>query len=122
MNNATAPAQTTAPELVWQPLAGELRDVGHPTRAWMLTYWGERNLSARDLSAACGRPANAIAYHVRALAAAGLLDRADDRPRQGGVQHTYRLTDRGHTLAATLQALRRWTEHGHVPRPQHEAP
>jgi predicted ArsR family transcriptional regulator len=113
MNDASFPAVTpdvVTPELAWQPLADALRDVGHPIRAWLLTFWGDQELSTRDVAEACGRPINGVAYHVRALAAARLLERADERRRQGGVQHTYRLTGRGHALAATLQALRRWSE------------
>jgi predicted transcriptional regulator len=98
------------PEAAWAPLAGELRELGHPTRAWLLSYWGDQALASLDVARACGRRVQMIAYHVRALVDAGLLEPAHTRAVRGGPQQTYKLTARGHRLAATLEALRRWGE------------
>jgi DNA-binding HxlR family transcriptional regulator len=47
----------------------------------------------------------AMAYHVKKLAAAGVIKPAGTIQRRGAVEHRYSLTDRGRTVAELLDEL-----------------
>lgn len=51
------------------------------------------------------RPVTAVAYHVRRLFAAGLIELAGTRPVRGAVEHHYRLTGSGRAWLRALDSV-----------------
>jgi DNA-binding transcriptional ArsR family regulator len=70
---------------------GDLRAFAHPVRLRMLSLLRGRALSATQLASELGIAHGSASYHLRQLAAAGLVELAAERVRRGGKERTYRL-------------------------------
>jgi DNA-binding transcriptional ArsR family regulator len=68
-----------------------LRAFAHPVRLRILSLLGGRALSATQLAAELGIAHGSASYHLRRLAAAGLVELAEERVRRGGTERSYRL-------------------------------
>jgi DNA-binding transcriptional ArsR family regulator len=91
-------------------LAGSLRAVAHPARVLVLDAFARSELSPIELTRVLDRPEynlGVVAYHVRRLAAAGIVELSATIPRRGAVEHRYTLTREGAALAAALDGLER---------------
>ena len=99
--NATTEKDST--ELVAEVLGA----LGHPLRIRVIQQFDDSvKLSPSRLHDAMPDVAlGTLAYHVRQLAGAGLLQRAGRIPRRGAVEHLYLLTSTGATMAAVLDEL-----------------
>jgi DNA-binding HxlR family transcriptional regulator len=88
-------------------LAEVLGALGHPVRVRVIRHFDENvKLSPSRLQEAMPDVSlGTLAYHVRQLAGAGLLQRAGRIPRRGAVEHLYLLTSTGATMAAVLDDL-----------------
>ena len=88
-------------------VAGVLAALGHPVRVRVIKHFDDHaKLSPSRLHDAMPDvPLATLAYHVRQLAEAGLLQRAGRIPRRGAVEHLYLLTTTGATMAAVLDEL-----------------
>lgn len=97
----TAPAAARLPHD--DTLADAARVVAHPLRPRILRLATTRT-SPSVIAEALGERLGNVSYHVRQLAAAGLLRRAGTVPRRGAVEHFYR-TDTAalRDLAAALE-------------------
>lgn len=92
--------------------------LAHPIRIEFLQLLARHGeLSPRDAAASTGVSLASVAYHVRELAAHGLVALIGTRPRRGAVQHFYRLTERG---KATVEAIE--TVLQHAPHARSAAP
>jgi DNA-binding transcriptional ArsR family regulator len=90
--------------------------LAHPTRIEFLQLLARRGeLSPRDAATSTGVNLASVAYHVRELAAHGLVAVASTRPRRGAVQHFYRLTEQGR---ASVEAIAAVLEHAPRARPR----
>jgi predicted transcriptional regulator len=58
-----------------------------------------------ELLAPDARPVSAVAYHVRRLLDAGLIELAGTRPVRGALEHRYRVTSQGLAWLAALDSL-----------------
>lgn len=67
----------------------ELRAVAHPVRLRMLSYLRGRPMSAAELAREMGIAHASASYHLRRLAAAGLVDVAEERANRGGREKRY---------------------------------
>lgn len=64
----------------------------HPTRGQILTILAEHDeLSPSELADRIDKPIGNVSYHVRTLAALGLITQTRTEPRRGAVEHYYRL-------------------------------
>jgi DNA-binding transcriptional ArsR family regulator len=68
-----------------------LRVFAHPVRLRMLSLLSGRALSATQLAAELRIAHGSASYHLRQLAAAGLVELAEQKVRRGGTERTYRL-------------------------------
>ena len=84
------------------------RALAHPLRVRILELATQRDeVSPVDLAGELGEPLGVVSYHVRHLAAAGLLELAGRSFRRGAVKHHYRSVPRlGTTLRVELSADR----------------
>ena len=100
---ANAATHKDGTELVAEVLAA----LGHPIRVRVIQHFDDHvKLSPSRLHEAMPDvPLGTVAYHVRQLAGAGLLQRAGRVPRRGAVEHLYLLTTTGATMAAVLDEL-----------------
>ena len=71
---------------------GDLRAFAHPVRLRMLSLLRARDLSATQLAGELGIATASASYHLRRLAAARLVEMADERVRRGGKERFYRLS------------------------------
>jgi DNA-binding transcriptional ArsR family regulator len=70
-----------------------LRVFAHPVRLRMLSLLSGRALSATELAAELRIAHGSASYHLRQLAAAGLVQLAEQRVRRGGTERRYRLAN-----------------------------
>ena len=85
-----------------------LRAVAHPARVLAIFALADAELSPVELTRLLDRPAyslGVVAYHVRRLAAEGVVQLSATIPRRGAVEHRYALTPRGRTVADVLDRL-----------------
>ena len=88
-------------------LARELEGLAHPVRLRVVLAMDGERASPSALAGRLGVPLGTMSYHVRCLAALGLLELVTSRPRRGALEHVYGLTSRGKLLRrAALQILR----------------
>lgn len=92
---------------ITEGVAEVLGALGHPVRVRVIRHFDENvKLSPSRLHDAMPDVSlGTLAYHVRQLAGAGLLERAGRIPRRGAVEHLYLLTATGATMAALLEEL-----------------
>jgi DNA-binding transcriptional ArsR family regulator len=64
--------------------------VSHPLRAKCWTVVADRPVSPRELSSLLGEPLARVAYHVRELRDAGVIELCKEEPRRGSTEHWYR--------------------------------
>src|SRR5512134_2146416 len=79
-----------------------LGNLAHPLRLRVLLALEHETLSPTELAQRFGLSVNALAYHVRALRDAGLLELVRTRPAGGSVQSFYGLSDRGRAYRRLL--------------------
>jgi DNA-binding transcriptional ArsR family regulator len=96
---------TDAPEA----LAEVLSALGHPVRIRVIRQCreGVKQSPSRLHGALPDIPLGTLAYHVRQLAGAGLLERAGGVARRGAIEHMYLLSPRGVRMARLLEELRK---------------
>lgn len=86
-----------------------LMAAAHPTRLRIISELSSARiaLSPTMLTArlSCGATLGDVAYHVRQLHAAGVIDEVDRKRRRGAWEHFYRLTDDGRTIARPARSL-----------------
>lgn len=75
----------------------------HPLRLRVLLALEHETLSPTELAQRFGVSVSALAYHVRALRDAGLLELVDTRLAGGSVQSFYGLSDRGRAYRTLLE-------------------
>jgi hypothetical protein len=68
--------------------------VGHPLRAECWTILAERVASPNELTKLIGDSLANVAYHVKVLLDAGVIELVDTVPRRGAVEHFYRAIGR----------------------------
>jgi DNA-binding transcriptional ArsR family regulator len=68
--------------------------VGHPLRAECWTLLAERVASPNELSRLVNDSLANVAYHVKVLLEAGVIELVDTTPRRGAVEHFYRAIER----------------------------
>lgn len=68
--------------------------VGHPLRAECWTILAERVASPNELSRLVDDSLANVAYHVKVLLEAGVIELVDTAPRRGAVEHFYRAIER----------------------------
>lgn len=92
-------------------LAGGCSALGHPLRLRLLyAIRGRGDSSPVELAGLIApdtRPVTAVAYHVRRLFGAGLIELVKTRPVRGALEHHYRITGRGRAWLAALDSLDR---------------
>lgn len=81
------------------------RALAHPLRRSVLTALRGRTASPRELAGEMNVPLPKLSYHVRQLAAAGLLRLVSERPRRGVTEHFYTAAGRTHVPAHFYAAL-----------------
>jgi hypothetical protein len=87
-------------------LARTFATLGHPLRLQLLSTFDDQNImSPTQLNQRSGptAPLGVVAYHVRRLCAAGLLELDELVAVRGSAEHFYRLTDRGRRARDLLQ-------------------
>jgi DNA-binding transcriptional ArsR family regulator len=88
-------------------VARELDGLSHPVRLRVVLAIDNEDASPSTLAARLEAPLGTVSYHVRCLAALGLLELVASHPRRGALEHVYALTPRGRVLRRlALQALR----------------
>ncbi|MFN2465072.1 MAG: ArsR/SmtB family transcription factor [Candidatus Dormibacteria bacterium] len=70
---------------------GELRALANPTRLRMLSLLTRGPLSAAEVSRELGIAHGSASFHLRQLAAAGVVRPAEERRRRGGIERRYSL-------------------------------
>jgi hypothetical protein len=68
--------------------------VSHPLRAECWTILAERVASPNELSHLVGDSLGNVAYHVKVLLGAGVIELVDTAPRRGALEHFYRAIER----------------------------
>jgi len=66
-----------------------VKALAHPLRVEILGALEHRTASPNELAGELGAPLGNVSYHVRQLAAAGLLRLVREIPRRGAVEHYY---------------------------------
>ncbi|HEX2233827.1 MAG TPA: helix-turn-helix domain-containing protein [Thermoleophilaceae bacterium] len=89
-------------------LAPALRALGHPVplRLMLDAQQGVELSASKAQERMPDVSLGTVAYHVRRLAAAGLLRATGHVPRRGAVEHLYVLSPLGVELSAILEQLR----------------
>jgi DNA-binding transcriptional ArsR family regulator len=105
----TAPATETSPARLLDRLGSSVRLVaafGSPWRVRILAVIAEiGETSPREIAAELDGPLGTVAYHVRVMARAGLLElRAEERVR-GAVRHVYGLAPAGVEAVTFLETF-----------------
>jgi len=75
--------------------AKRLSALAHPVRLEILTMAESRPLSASEAAVALGEPLGTVAYHVRVLHTAGLIELVAEERRRGSVESFYRTASSG---------------------------
>lgn len=89
-------------------VAASMQAIAHPIRVSALLALADSELSPVELSRSFEHrewTLGVIAYHVRALAKAGLIELAQTIQRRGAVEHRYSLTPDGRALAEAVRRL-----------------
>jgi DNA-binding transcriptional ArsR family regulator len=71
--------------------------LAHPIRCHSLTILADREASPVEIGRELGIGASHVAYHVRVLHEAGLIELTEETPRRGSIEHRYRAAF--HTLS-----------------------
>src|SRR5512134_1382589 len=79
-----------------------LGNLAHPLRLRVLLALEHETLSPTELAQRFSVSVSGLAYHIRTLRDAGLLELVDTRLAGGSVQSFYGLSDRGHACRALL--------------------
>lgn len=82
--------------------------LAHPMRIRALAALCEADLSPVELARLLDEPGmnlGALAYHVRRLADAGVIELSQTIPRRGAIEHRYAITRHGRALARALDSL-----------------
>jgi DNA-binding PadR family transcriptional regulator len=88
-------------------VAASMRAIAHPIRVSALLVFADVDMSPVELNRLFAHrewTLGVVAYHVRALAKAGLIQLAGTIQRRGAVEHRYSLTPEGRAL---VEAVRR---------------
>jgi DNA-binding transcriptional ArsR family regulator len=88
-----------------EEIARTLSALAHPTRVRALLAFCDADLSPVALYRMLGDPSlslGTVAYHVRELASAGLLELRETIQRRGAIEHRYGITSQGKAAAAAL--------------------
>ena len=92
-----------------EAVAGGCSALGHPMRLavlYAIRGLGESSpVELAELLAPEARPVSAVAYHVRRLLDAGLIELAGTRPVRGALEHRYRVTRKGSAWLTALESL-----------------
>jgi DNA-binding transcriptional ArsR family regulator len=91
-----------------ETVAAICRGLSHPTRVRVLLAFRLGEYSPAQLSRNFDDPRlslPALAYHVRGLAGAGLIELAGTTARGVMVEHSYVLTRRGHTAIRAVESM-----------------
>jgi DNA-binding transcriptional ArsR family regulator len=106
------PCAVTPLAVAWRALmddreAAEIaKALGHPLRLGFLrTLRATDMLSPSEYAEESAEPLANIAYHVKALRAAGLLEVAELVPRRGAMEHRYSLTGPRAEVGRTIMEL-----------------
>ena len=93
-----------------EAVAGGCSALGHPLRLMVLYAMRSRpECSPAELAELIdpdARPVAAVAYHVRRLFDAGLIELARTSPVRGALEHHYRITRPGRGWLEALDSLR----------------
>jgi DNA-binding transcriptional ArsR family regulator len=82
-----------------------VKAMSHPLRVRILAMLGERKASPKQLAGWLGTSLGTVAYHVRTLERAGLVELVDETRVRGAIEHHYRASKRiGVTDEAWAQA------------------
>jgi DNA-binding HxlR family transcriptional regulator len=84
------------------------RGLSHPMRIRVLLEYRLGQRSPADLSRSFNDPhlsLPALAYHVRGLVRAGLIELARTTARGVAIEHSYTLTARGHAAIRAVESL-----------------
>ena len=90
-----------------EQLARELDGLSHPVRLMVVLAMDRGPASPTNLASRLDVPLGTMSYHVRCLAALGLLELVSSRPRRGAIEHVYELTGRGRVLRGAALAILR---------------
>jgi DNA-binding transcriptional ArsR family regulator len=71
-----------------------IKALAHPMRVQVLTVLEQRSASPSEIADELDLPLGNVSYHVRQLAASGLIRLVRETPRRGSVEHHYELTAR----------------------------
>jgi DNA-binding transcriptional ArsR family regulator len=107
MNRITSAKRRTPPDDA-DYVAALLRAVAHPARVLALREFTKSELSPVELTKLLDRPKltlGVVAYHVRCLASAELIDLSHTIQRRGAIEHRYAITERGRSMAKALDRL-----------------
>ncbi|MFL5899758.1 MAG: ArsR/SmtB family transcription factor [Solirubrobacterales bacterium] len=77
--------------------AKRLTALAHPIRLAVLTMAEEQPISASEAAVALGEPLGTVAYHVRVLHTAGLIELVSEERKRGSIESFYRSTSSGWT-------------------------
>jgi DNA-binding transcriptional ArsR family regulator len=89
-------------------LARALRALAHPARVLALRALAAAQLSPIELTRLLDRreyDLGVVAYHVRRLNAAGIVELKETIPRRGAVEHRYALSSEGVALEQALRGF-----------------
>jgi hypothetical protein len=106
-------------------LARTFATLGHPLRLQLLSTFDDQDtMSPTQLNQRSGptAPLGVVAYHVRRLCAAGLLELDELVAVRGSAEHFYRLTDRGRRARDLLQYARSQPAQSPTARPSSPHP
>jgi len=70
--------------------AKRLNALAHPIRLAVLTMAEEQPVSASEAAVALGEPLGTVAYHVRVLHTAGLIELVSEERKRGSIESFYR--------------------------------
>jgi DNA-binding transcriptional ArsR family regulator len=73
-----------------------VKAMAHPMRVRILAILDERTASPVEIATDLGAPLQNVSYHVRQLAAVGLIELVSQTPRRGALEHHYRAVARRH--------------------------
>jgi DNA-binding transcriptional ArsR family regulator len=99
-------ANTSADDVAM--LAAGLHALAHPTRIRALVAIRESERSPVELAGLFRDPEvalGAIAYHVRLMARAGLIELSQTIRRRGAIEHRYTITERGRAMERMVKKL-----------------
>jgi DNA-binding transcriptional ArsR family regulator len=69
-----------------------IKAAAHPVRAKVLAMMAGQTVSPKEVAATLNKPIANVAYHVRELERAGLIELVDERKRRGATEHFYSVT------------------------------